>query len=63
MTNPEKEQKIDDREISETDDQESQKDIHSNGYEPVNQHEIEADQGLLAESYRASESSYTLNPD
>lgn len=63
MKNPEEEQNIDDREISEADDQESQKDIHSNGYEPVQENNVQADKDILEQSYRAAESAHTLNPD
>lgn len=63
MKNPEEEQNIDDREISEADDQESQKDIHSNGYEPVQEDNIQTDKDILEQSYRAAESAHTLNPD
>lgn len=63
MKNPEEEQNIDDRDINESEDQESQKDIHSNGFEPVANLDTQTDIDILSQSYKASESSFTLNLD
>lgn len=65
MINPEDNIPLDDSTKSEADDQQSQKDIHSNGFdadinfEEDNQQDID----LLNQAYDASEASFTLNTD
>jgi hypothetical protein len=65
MITPENNIPLDDSENSESEDQQSQKDIHSNGLdgEPakaeIEQPEIE----LLDQAAKASEASYTLEPE
>jgi len=57
------EQNIDDRDISQADDQQSQADVHSNGYEPRKDENTESSsKDLIDQAYRSSESSYTLEP-
>ncbi|WP_443947110.1 hypothetical protein ACJVDH_08370 [Pedobacter sp. AW1-32] len=57
------EQNMDDRDISHSDDQQSQLDVHSNGYEPKTNEEKEiSSKDLLDQAYRSSESSFTLEP-
>ncbi len=56
----------DDSDNAEADDQQSQKDIHSNGFDEL-PHPGEVDDSAspsnLEEAYRASESAYTLDLD
>ena len=65
MITPENNIPLDDSENSESEDQQSQKDIHSNGFdnEPdkdkIEQPEIE----LFDQASKASEASYTLEPE
>lgn len=65
MINPEDNIPLDDSTKSEADDQQSQKDIHSNGFdadinpEEDNQQDID----LLNQAYDASEASFTLDTD
>ncbi|WP_449438532.1 hypothetical protein [Pedobacter steynii] len=65
MITPENSIPLDDSENSESEDQQSQKDIHSNGLEDafdegkVEQPEIE----LFEQASKASEASYTLEPE
>ncbi|ATP55937.1 hypothetical protein CPT03_05395 [Pedobacter ginsengisoli] len=65
MITPENNIPLDDSENSESEDQQSQKDIHSNGLEDafdegkVEQPEIE----LFEQASKASEASYTLEPE
>nr|WP_294877048.1 hypothetical protein [uncultured Pedobacter sp.] len=65
MITPENNIPLDDSENSEAEDQQSQKDIHSNGLddtfeeEKVEQPEIE----LFEQASKASEASYTLEPE
>ena len=66
MITPENNVPLDDAENEEADDQQSQKDIHSNGFDEdydVSDEDDESDLDLLDQSYEASESSYTLNLD
>ena len=65
MINPEDELPLDDSE-TEDDEQLSQQDIHSNGFDEDAEYEAtdeEADIAGLQQAYDASESSYTLNLD
>ena len=65
MINPEDELPIDDSE-TEDDEQLSQQDIHSNGFDDDVEYEAadeEADIAGLQQAYDASEPSYTLNLD
>lgn len=64
MINPEDNVPLDDSQNSEADDQQSQKDIHSNGFDedfdqPDEDSEPETD--LLKQAIDASESAYTLD--
>ena len=52
---------VDDSDESEMDDQQSQRDIHSNGLDEEPPRETAADSDILKESYDASESAHTLN--
>lgn len=64
--NPEDNVPIDDTLNSEADDQQSQKDIHANGFdENFDQPEGEEqpDTGNLKQAFDASEAAYTLDPD
>lgn len=63
MINPDEKLPVDDSSNNEADDQQSQKDIHSNGLEEKIVEEKHTNKDLLNEAYRASESSYTLNID
>lgn len=65
MINPEDKVPLDDTQNDESDDQQSQKDIHSNGLdEEIKQSEyVEPDTDLLNQAYRSAESAYTLDPD
>ena len=62
MKNPEDNQEVDDAQNSEAEDQQSQKDIHSNGYDitPEILENRQEDIDMLNQAYEASESSYTL---
>lgn len=50
----------DDSDASEADDQQSQKDIHSNGLDETPPPEDSTDTDILKEAYDASEAAYTL---
>ena len=65
MIDPENSIPFDDSENSESEDQQSQKDIHSNGLdEEVDKDEIEQPETeLLDQASRASEAAYTLEPE
>lgn len=65
MITPENKVPLDDSQNEEADDQQSQKDIHSNGFdeEPDQQEDESSDTGLLNQAYDAAESSFTLDPD
>lgn len=65
MITPENSIPLDDAQSSEADDQQSQKDIHSNGLDevPASQEEEIAPIDMLQQAYDAAESSYTLNLD
>ncbi len=57
---------LDDAENSEIDDQQSQKDIHSNGFDEENEpveDDGSSDAYRLQQASNASEASYTLNTD
>ena len=64
MITPDNKIPLDDSQPSEADDQQSQKDIHGNGFddnvETVATTE-EADMDMLKQAYDAAESSYTLD--
>lgn len=53
----------DDSDESEMDDQQSQRDVHSNGLDEEPPLETDADADILRESYDASESAHTLHLD
>lgn len=64
MITPDNQIPIDDSDSSESDDQESQKDIHSNGLDDFEEDEIVedlVDPGKLKQAYDAAESAFTLN--
>lgn len=64
--NPEDHIPLDDALNSEADDQQSQKDIHSNGFDEDfgdDQAAQEPDTDLLKQAFNASESAYTLDAD
>lgn len=65
MITPENKIPIDDSENSAADDQQSQKDIHSNGLDETFdvQDEEETDPSMLKQAYDAAEPSYTLKLD
>lgn len=65
MIKPEDKVPLDDTQKEEADDQQSQKDIHSNGFdEEINESEnVGPDLDLLNQAYNAAESAYTLDPD
>jgi len=65
MRNPEDNQEVDDAQNSEAEDQQSQKDIHSNGYDitPEILQNRQEDIDMLNQAYEASESSYTLGEE
>lgn len=65
MITPENNIPLDDTQNSEAEDQQSQKDIHSNGFNDTNeiQDEQEPNTDLLKQAYDAAESSYTLKLD
>ena len=66
MINPEELLPLDDADGADTTDQRSQQDIHSNGLDRENIPPEETNEpaiDLLTQSYRAAESSFTLNLD
>jgi hypothetical protein len=66
MITPDNQIPLDDENDSEADDQQSQKDIHSNGFDdsPEDGDTVDYDDtDKLNQAYRASESAYTLNLD
>jgi hypothetical protein len=67
MITPENNIPLDDQQNSEAEDQQSQKDIHSNGLENTGTTpevgEEEADTGMLNQAYDAAEPSFTLKTD
>lgn len=63
MINPDEKLPVDDSSSNEADDQQSQKDIHSNGLEEKIVEEKHVNKDLLNEAYRASESAYTLDTE
>lgn len=65
MINPEDNIPLDDTNNAEADDQQSQKDIHSNGFDAEIDPEEEQQQDidLLNQAFNASEASFTLDPD
>jgi len=66
MITPENNIPLDDSQNSEAEDQQSQKDIHSNGLDEtdtVNEDEEQPNTELLKQSYDAAEPSYTLDVD
>jgi hypothetical protein len=63
MITPDNQIPIDDSENNESDDQQSQKDVHSNGLDDFSEEEIvddTVDPDKLQRAYDASESSFTL---
>jgi hypothetical protein len=67
MIDPENKIPLDDSENSDSEDQQSQQDIHSNGFDDTNEGPTEddgsADAANLQQADRASEPAYTLNLD
>ena len=66
MINPEDDIPTNDADLSEADDQQSQKDIHSNGLDDFaepDEDDGEADADRLQQASDAAEPSYTLNLD
>jgi hypothetical protein len=64
MITPDNKIPFDDSQASEADDQQSQKDIHSNGIdEAIVPQEEQADQEMLQQAYDAAEPSFTLKLD
>ncbi|MFI5452437.1 hypothetical protein ACHMWN_09790 [Pedobacter sp. UC225_61] len=66
MITPENTIPLDDSENSEAEDQQSQKDIHSNGLDEENliaDEEEQPDTEILKQAFDASEPSYTLDVD
>lgn len=65
MINPENNIPLNDSQNSEADDQQSQKDIHSNGFDDVNigSETDEPDTEMLNQAYGVAEPSYTLEPE
>ncbi|MES2279039.1 MAG: hypothetical protein V4592_23605 [Bacteroidota bacterium] len=66
MITPENEIPLDDSDNSEADDQQSQKDIHSNGFDDggeVSDDSNTSDADRLQQASDASEPSFTLNTD
>jgi len=61
MITPDNDILPDDSDSSEADDQQSQKDIHSIGLNEAPVAENSTDSDILQQSYKASESAYTLN--
>lgn len=65
MITPENNIPLDDTQPSEADDQQSQKDIHSNGFDDIETEalEEEEDPSMLDQAYDAAEPSFTLKLD
>jgi len=63
MITPDNQIPPDDSENSEADDQQSQKDIHSNGLDETVLDENTTNPDILRQSYDAAEASYTLDLD
>jgi hypothetical protein len=67
MITPENQVPLDDAENSDSADQQSQQDIHSNGFDTTNEGETEYngedDADRLQQADKASEAAYTLNID
>jgi len=65
MINPEHKIPLDDTSNAEADDQQSQKDIHANGFDAEIDRDDEEHQDidLLNQAFDASETSFTLDPD
>lgn len=65
MINPEDEIPFDDAENADAADQQSQQDVHSNGFEDFESGsaEPEANPDALKQAYDASEAAFTLNLD
>jgi len=64
--NPEDNVPLDDAVNSESEDQQSQKDIHSNGFDEnfdLSEENEQPDTQILKQAFDASESAYTLNVD
>ncbi|WP_428329071.1 hypothetical protein [Mucilaginibacter sp.] len=64
MITPDNQIPTDDSENSESDDQQSQKDIHSNGLDDFEEDEIvdeSVDTNKLKQAYDAAEAAFTLN--
>ena len=64
MVTPDNQIPIDDSDENENDDQQSQKDVHSNGLDDFSEDEIgddNVDTDKLQRAYDAAESSYTLD--
>jgi hypothetical protein len=67
MITPENQVPLDDSENSESEDQQSQQDVHSNGFDEDYEAELPADgdgdADRLAQADKASEAAYTLDID
>jgi hypothetical protein len=67
MITPENQIPLDDSENSDSEDQQSQQDIHSNGFDdnsdPATEDDGEADADRLQQADKASEAAYTLDLD
>ena len=65
MIIPENQIPLDDSSNEESEDQQSQKDIHSNGLDETNEipQDEQADVSSLQQAYDAAEASYTLDTD
>jgi hypothetical protein len=63
MITPDNEVPLDDSENSDSEDQQSQQDIHSNGFDETPVEENSTDMDILQQSYDASESAYTIKLD
>ena len=64
MINPDDRVPQDDSYDDDAEDQQSQKDIHSNGFDETDEPDIDTtDADLLKQAYAAAESSFTLDED
>ena len=65
MITPENQVPLDDSSSAEADDQQSQKDIHGNGFDQNEEkaEEEQVDTATLQQAYDAAEASYTLDTD
>lgn len=65
MITPDNKIPLDDSQASEADDQQSQKDIHANGFDETNEQQADEqpDTAMLKQAYDAAEASFTLKLD